>query len=139
VPDQYSLLPYAPRWRALVATVFAGCNESLLNIGLSRRYLSKLSPDAWTSTPVSSAAFNFHLYYSLQVSSAFPGVTAGRLFQFCSQNPYSDFSTGTLSELQSFRYVQASGFACHTDRSYRCMLKSSTHGSCGFYVRAEHG
>jgi hypothetical protein len=122
VPDQYSLLPYAPRWRALVATVFAGCNESLLNTGLSRRLLSKLSLDAWTPTPVSSAAFISHLYYSLQVSSAFPCVRKGRLFQSAHKLPYSDFGTAPISGLQSFLYVQASRFARHTDRSYRCML-----------------
>jgi hypothetical protein len=36
------------------------------------------------------------------------------------QIPCNDFGTGTISELQSFLYVQASKFACHPGRSHRC-------------------
>ncbi len=50
--------------------------------------------------------------------------------------PYSDFRTGDITGLQSFSNVQASGFACHPDRSYRCAI---TQGSRGFYVRAYYG
>jgi hypothetical protein len=35
------------------------------------------------------------------------------------ETPYSDFSTGFLSRLQSFAYVQASSFACPPGRSHR--------------------
>jgi hypothetical protein len=34
--------------------------------------------------------------------------------------PYSDFSTETLTRRQSFLNVQASWFACHSDRSHQC-------------------
>ncbi len=41
-----------------------------------------------------------------------------------------------ISGLQSFLYVQASRFACHPGRSYRCGLPPQ--GSCDFYFRAPY-
>jgi hypothetical protein len=54
------------------------------------------------------------------------------------QDPYSDFRTGMISGLQSFAYIQASGFARHPGRSYRNGSVDPL-GSRGFYVRASDG
>jgi hypothetical protein len=52
-----------------------------------------------------------------QPSSTFPIIRSGRLSRFF---PRIRFSTGRLTRLQLFRYVQASQFARLPDRSYRC-------------------
>ena len=51
--------------------------------------------------------------------------------------PHSDFSTGALSRLQSFLYVQAPRFARHSGRSHLSL--NLTESGCDFYVRAPHG
>ena len=81
----------------------------------SRRYLrANLSPDAWTHTPAASGVL---LPVSSPRASAFPKAVSGRR----SADTHATTSARrTISELQSFLYVQASRFACHPDRSHRC-------------------
>ena len=75
-----------------------------------------LSPDAWTPTP---AAPMVHLLVSSHGTSAFPTLGPGRR----SAMSHTATSVWTrISGLQSFTYVQASGFARPTGRSYRRFL-----------------
>src|SRR3989338_9373728 len=67
---------------------------------------ANLSLDAWTPTPAAPAV---HLPVSSHRTTAFPTLGTGRH----SLLPYSDFSTGLISGLQSFPNVQASRFARH--------------------------
>jgi len=105
----------SPCWKTVVPGVISA-NPSL---------------DAWTHTP---AVLLVHLSVSSQKASAF---TASGTAGHSTNNPYSDFSTGDFSGLQSFRNVQASRFACHPDRTYRC--NQEPQGSHGVYLRASHG
>lgn len=87
--------------------------------GPSRRYPANLSPDASSPTP---AAPEVLLLVSSLRTSALPKFTVGRRLAM--------FRTaisvrGRISGLQTFRYVKASSFACHPDRSYRCLLDGS--------------
>ena len=75
---------------------------------------ANLSPDAWTHTPAASGVL---LPVSSPRASAFPKAVSGRR----SANTHATTSARrTISELQSFLYVQASRFACHPGRSHRC-------------------
>lgn len=89
--------------------------------GPSRRYPARLSLDA--SSPTPRAPKVLVLVSSLR-TSALPKFTVGRRLTI--------FRTaisvrGSFSGLQTFRYVEASSFACHPDRSYRCLLDSLVH------------
>ena len=97
----------------LLQRVFAGCHQPLLEDGPSRRYLRKSFPRCLDPYP---GGLLWCIYPFLPIeTSAFPKRTMGRL----SHNvPYSDFSTGALSRLQSFLYVQAPRFARHSGRSH---------------------
>ncbi len=83
---------------------------------------------AWTRTPVASM-LKTQLF--LHETSAFPKFKTGRR----QQSPYSGFSTGFITGLQSFANVQAPRFARHPDHSYP---HENKRGSDGFYIRAEH-
>jgi hypothetical protein len=88
--------------------------------GPSRRYPASLSLDASSPTPV---ALKVLLLVSSPQTSALPKFTVGRrltLFRTATS------ARGRISGLQTFLYVKASSFACHPDRSYRCVL----NGSC---------
>lgn len=97
----------------LVQRVLAGCCQSLLGKGPSRRYLCNPCPGAWTHTPgrLSGASIRFFpesssLATSLQ-SSARPALIA------------SNFRDVIISRRQSFRYVQAPWLASPPGCSYR--------------------
>jgi hypothetical protein len=88
---------------------------------------ANLSPDAWTHTPAASGVL---LPVSSPRASAFPKAVSGRR----SANTHATTSARrTISELQSFLYVQASRFASHPGRSHRCLFR---HGSRDIYFRA---
>ena len=97
----------------LLQRVFAGCHQPLLEDGPSRRYLRKSFPRCLDPYP---GGLLWCIYPFLPIeTSAFPKRTMGRLSHIV---PYSDFSTGALSRLQSFLYVQAPRFARHSGRSH---------------------
>jgi len=100
--------------RFLIRRVFAGCRQSLLGDGPSRRYLCNPCMGAWTPTPgcLSGALVRFFPEsYSLTAvlpSSAHP--------------TYHRNATSTMpgfSGRQSFRYVQAPMLARPPDGTYR--------------------
>src|ERR1700704_4644734 len=100
---------------SLVRRVLAGCTQSLLPPGASRRYLWNLSLDAGSRTP---AVHRVLSPVSSTMSSAFPKRRMGRLPAFCPTN--YDFSQVRVSRMQIFLDVPASKFALPPDRSYRC-------------------
>jgi hypothetical protein len=98
----------------LVRGVFAGCYQSLLPPGLSRRYLCEsllrcLSP--YPGGP--SECMCLVLPQSHRPCPTKEG-SASRFF------PRTRFSAVRVSRLQLFHYVQASEIASLPDRSYRC-------------------
>jgi len=71
--------PSSRRFRlSLFLRVLAGCCESLLHDGPSRRYLCYLPAGAWTPTP---AALQVHLPVSSLKALAFPAAISGRRFR----------------------------------------------------------
>ena len=98
---------------SLVHGVFAGCRQSLLQDGPSRRYLRNSFPRCLDPYPGASPG---------ALTRFFPGDVGLHRKSTGSatrEHPYRDFCTGMVSGLQSFVYLQASRFACHPDRSYR--------------------
>ena len=76
-----------------------------------------------------------HLPVSSQRNIGLPRITNRSASH---NNPHRDFSTEVFTGLQSFRYVQAPGFAHHPGRSYRSSTPVEL-GSRDFYFRAPHG
>jgi hypothetical protein len=116
----------------LIHGVFAGCRQSLLQDGPSRRYLRKSFPGCLVPYPGASPG---------ALTRFFPGNIGLRRLRSGSaanNNPYSDFSTEGISGLQTVDNLQASGFARHPGRPYRSGSLDSL-GSRGFYVRAYCG
>ena len=116
----------------LVHWVFAGCCQSLLQDGPSRRYLRKSFPRCLDPYPGASPGAN---------TRYFPGDIGLRRESTGSATrkyPYRDFCTGMISGLQSFDDLQASRFARHSGRSHH-RRPFVPRGSRGFYVRAEYG
>ena len=115
----------------LVGGVFAGCHQSLLPAGPSRRYLPRIFP--WMLDPVPRRFTACSYLFSSAVSSAFPtrswvGFTA--IF------PLETTSCGTqISGRQIFLYVPASNFVLPPRSSLP--LRVRPQGSRGFYLRAE--
>lgn len=116
-PDQN---PPAASVFHLVRQVFAGCRQSLLGAGPSRRYLRSLSPGAWTYTP------------RVPLATPFASPCHGRQAQRASAKPtgherrgtherslQSNFVRGWLSGRQSFATLQAPGLARPTGCSHR--------------------
>ncbi len=102
-----------PALVSLVRQVFAGCCQSLLGGGLSRRYLHESFSGCLDPYPGASPGAHTRF---------FPGnIGLHRLKTGSAKrhNPYRDFRTGLITGLQSFSDVQASGFARHPGRSYR--------------------
>jgi hypothetical protein len=102
---------------ALFHGVFAGCRQSLLQDGPSRRYLRNSFPRCLDPYPGASPG---------ALTRYFPGDIGLRRESIGSatrEHPYCDFCTGMVSRLQSFDNLQASRFACHPDRSYRRVAK----------------
>jgi hypothetical protein len=91
-----------------------------------------LSLRAWTST---SATPVVHSPVFSHRTSAFPMWRSGR--RLATIVPFSGLSTGFISRLQSFLYVQARRFACHPNRSYCDSQNLSSSGD--FYIRASLG
>jgi hypothetical protein len=103
----------------LVRGVSAGCYQPLLPTAPSRRYFLRFflrMPE-----PLPRRSHGVHLPGSSSVSSAFP---TWRRVGFSRFIPRTRLFTGNFSELQLFRYVQASAFACLPGRSYRCQSPS---------------
>jgi hypothetical protein len=78
-----------------------------------------LSPDAWPSLPADS---HVALPISSRVTSAFPADSERVGFR---NTPLSDFRADSNFERINIPNVQASGFACHPDRSHRCRSTST--------------
>jgi len=76
-----------------------------------------------------------HMPVSSHRTSAFPRFQEGRLPHLIRT---SDFRTGLLTRLQSFRHVQVPRFAHRPGRSHRSST-SAEPGSRDFYFRAPHG
>jgi hypothetical protein len=98
----------------LVWWVFAGCHQSLLDAGPSRRYLCRSFLGCLAPYPgVSSGAF---ARFFPEDSGLPPGLTGSALRNLPVQRlPYGK----PFSGLQAFLYVQASKFARHPGRSDR--------------------
>jgi hypothetical protein len=103
-------LPLSAGWR-----VFAGCYEPLLEKGPSRRSVLRFSSHVlgplprlplWCSYPF--------LPTRLRPSPRSERVGGWHLLHAATS------AWAHLTRLQSFLYVQARGFACHPDRTYRC-------------------
>jgi len=102
-------LPSVALYSRSLQVVASPCLEMALPDVIS----ASLSPGAWTLTPVGlyGACARF-----FPQNIGLPRITSGSAPTL---NPYSDFSTGLLTRLQSFPYVQAPRFAHHPGRSYR--------------------
>src|SRR5215467_5010589 len=108
----------------LVWRVLAGCNQSLLPMAASRRYLRQSVLGCWIpypgGTPCARACF-FHgvIGLSQQKMGRLPAVI-----------PLETTSCeGGFSRLQIFRYVPASKFARPPDRPYRCEYSRRAAGA----------
>src|SRR5258707_8544318 len=101
---------------SLVRRVLAGCTQSLLPPGASRRYLRESFLGCWIpypgGTPCALTCF-FHDVIGLPQGK---NGSASRVF--CPTN--YDFSQVRVSRMQIFLDVPASKFALPPDRSYRC-------------------
>ena len=130
-PTSSCARPNSSQWLrlALFHRVFAGCCQSLLQDGPSRRYLRKSFPRCLVPYPGASPG---------ALTRYFPGNIGLRQLGNSSatrHTPYGDFSTVLISGLQTFLHVQASGFAHHPGRSYR--RASSRLGAAVAYT-SEH-
>ena len=90
---------------SLIPRVFAGCGESLLDDGGSRRYLCVSVPRCLDPYP--GGVVGAHTHY-FPTTIGLPPVPIRSALR---NNPLSDFRAGVMSELQSFAHVQASRFA----------------------------
>jgi hypothetical protein len=98
-----------PRLKSLCRLPPAPCCQRDLPDVIS----ANLSPDAWPPPPaVPRSAFT--CFFLLVIG--LPQMGTGSASRFI---PRTRFSTGSLSKLQAFLNVQASGFAHLPDRSYR--------------------
>jgi hypothetical protein len=105
-----------PRF-SLVPKVFAGCCESLLEVGSSRCYLYKSFSTCLDPYP--GCLCSAHTRYFPQ-SYGLPGQasrSALGLYPY-----YGNFSMVTISRLQSFTNVQTHGFARHSGCSHHSQL-----------------
>ena len=124
-------------WINLLRWVFAGCRQSLLGDGPSRRYLCNPYEGAWTPTPWCSAGAHAHFF------PADDGLTQG-LRRSAHQWPLRcNFNRAYLSRLQSVRYVQAPSFARPPGCTHRCGFTPqggravyTTQNSVGYLPRA---
>jgi hypothetical protein len=115
---------YSPRSRSLCRLLPAPAASGTFPTLFCESLLRCLSP--CPGGPLSAFACFF-----LRVIGLAP-QRRGRLSRFC---PRTRFSTGRVSRLQLFRYVQASQLARLPDRSYRC--KYFCRAAKAFYLRAE--
>ncbi len=118
----------------LVRWVFAGYRQSLLGVGPSRPYLCESFPGCLDPYP--GGFLRCSCPFLPIETSAFPPLGQGRLHTNTIRTATS--VRYAFSRLQAFSNVQASRFARHPGRSYRCAI-TDTQGSRDFYVRAEHG
>ena len=130
----------SPRLRlSLLRWVFAGCCQSLLDDGPSRRYLHNLCKGAWTLTPPRSYdpvrldVLALGLDASIESTSASP---QSRRARHAKEIPCNATSTERgISGLQSFANVQAPLLARPPGCTYRC----DSHRAAGpFTSRNEH-
>ncbi len=84
---------------------------------LSDPISASLSPDAWSPTPAGPMV---HTPVSSHRTSAFPPLEQGRLHTNTIRTATS--VRYAFSRLQAFSNVQASRFARHPGRSYRCAI-----------------
>ena len=118
-------------------TIFAGCCQSLLEVGPSRRYLRIPCIGAWTPTPprlsgVSACFFPENIGLTSRIISS-----AREIYSL-----QCNFNRGAFSGLQSFRYVQAPMLARPPGCTYRrglCPQSSravyTTQWTCGYPTR----
>src|SRR5215471_13139871 len=135
-PRSYGLMRQTSSlWNPLLslwAPVFAGCCETLLAGGPSRRYLRKSFPRCLVPYPGASPG---------APTRYFPGDIG--LYQLGNGSatrtmPYDDFCTGVLLGAADIR--SCSGlWVCSPPRSLLPPGLIETRGSRGFYVRASHG
>ena len=136
LPSSERRVPSPPRTLLLVLRSYRLIRKSLLallSFGYSRRSrsLCRLLPAPAASgtfptlfcesflrclSPCPGGPLSAFAWFFLRVIGL-PPQRKGRLSRFC---PRTRFSTGRVSRLQLFRYVQASQLARLPDRSYRC-------------------
>ncbi len=123
-PKASPQLRFYTRWRVLAAWTICCWSQ-----GPSRRYLSRTFP--WMLGPLPRLSlWCRYPFLPTELRPSRNGYTVGSL-----ANTRTTTSVRTvISGLQSFRYVQASKFACHPGRSYRWRFR--LQGSCDFYFRA---
>jgi hypothetical protein len=107
--------PPADFGSTFIRRVFAGCHQSLLGVGPSRRYLRNPCIGAWTPTPQRP----FRCICSFLPEGLRPHL---RLKRFGTPDNRRDATSTTLnfSRLQSFRYVQAPILARPPGCTHRC-------------------
>jgi len=99
----------------LLRQVFAGCHQSLLGDGSSRRYLRNPCIGAWTPTPQRP----FRCRCSFLPEGPRPHLRLNR-FGTPDTRRIATSTTLTISRLQSFRYVQAPILARPPGCTHRC-------------------
>jgi hypothetical protein len=129
--------PSRQLWIDLLRRVFAGCHQSLLGDGPSRRYLCNPYAGAWTPTPWCPAGAHTRYF------PAGDGLTSG-LRRSAHQSPLQcNFNRAYLSRLQSVRDVQAPAFARPPECTHRRATEPqggrtvyTTQNSVGYLPRA---
>ncbi len=87
---------------SLFRQVFAGCDEPLLGVGPSRRYLCDLCIGAWIRTPPRPLGASVR-YFPIGI-----GLSLGSRRSARDNSPQNSFfARASISGLQSFAYVQA--------------------------------
>ena len=140
---QTKILPLI--WVFPIRWILAGCSESLLEVGPSRRYLCGSFPGCLDPYSGSLQGANSHYF---PWSFGLPRNASGSAVLRPSAKPIHDGNN--ISKLQSFTNVQASRFAHHpvgshtgqvwssnllTKESVPNLIRSKADG--GFYFRAE--
>jgi len=100
-------------WIDLLRRVFAGCHQSLLGNGPSRRYLCNPYAGAWTPTPWCPAGACARFF------PADDGLTSGLTRSAHQSSLQCNFNRAYLSRLQSVRDVQAPAFARPPECTHR--------------------
>ena len=100
---------------SLVWRVLADCNQSLLPMAASRRYLRQSVLGCWIPYPGGTTVCLRLLLPRCHRPSPTESGSASRIYP-----ANDDFSQDRFSRTQIFRYVPASKFARPPDRPYRC-------------------
>ena len=116
-------LRFFARWSVLAAWTIR-----CWSVEPSRRYLTRTF--SWMLGPLPRLSqWCIHPFLPTELRPSRNGYAVGSV----AFTRTTTFVRTVISGLQSFLYVQASRFACHPGRSYRCLFRQ---GSCDFYFRA---